>query len=308
MISLLDIFNKENIDSAQNALYAISYNVSSDEKIVKLFNDSVRKSFDKLKLKNCLLTLSQLNQKKTGIDDLVLKKLQPIEADEYVKEQVTNNIKFKTPSKKMKKPPSKAKDEKSKSKNDNTNKTTGSTGNLEKASSNKRKSSGDVGPTESKILKSSDDFSNEMSEKAEKMEVKSSDESLLEKANNYFQVDECLNEYEFKKQKIANRKANTDMGFKDVDELQKFNNSVERVKPVLQRVKLNLAGIRRYHEKLNSERWDVQWELRGSVLQELCEFYWKHVGNSAADHENYDTKLSSLSTKLADILQLPDLS
>ena len=308
MISLLDIFNKENIDSAQNALYAISYNVPSDEKIVKLFNDSVRKSFDKLKLKNCLLTLSQLNQKKTGIDDLVLKKLQPIEADEYVKEQATNNIKFKKPSKEMKKPPSKAKDEKSKSKNDNTNKTTGSTGNLEKASSNKRKSSGDVGPTESKILKTSDDFLNEMSEKAEKMEVKSSDENLLEKANNYFQVDECLNEYEFKKQKIANRKANTDMVFKDVDELQKFNNSVERVKPVLQRVKLNLAGIRRYHEKLNSERWDVQWELSGSVLQELCEFYWKHVGNSTTEHENYDTKLSSLSTKLADILQLPDFS
>jgi len=308
LIFLLDIFNKENTDSAQNALYAISYNVSSDEKIVKLFNDSVRKSFDKLKLKNCLLSLSHLNQYKSDIDELVLKKLQPIESDKYVKEQITNNIKFKKPSKKMKNPPSKAKDEKSKIKNDNTKKTTGSTGNLEKASSNKRKSSGDVGPTESKILKTSDDFSNEKSEKAEKMEVKSSDESLQEKTKNYFQVDECLNEYEFKKHKLINRKANTDFVSKDVDELQRFNNSVKMVEPVLQRVKLNLARIRRYHEKLNGERWDVQRELRHSVLQELCEFYWKHVGNSTAEHEDYDSKLSSLSTKLAGILQLPDFS
>jgi len=311
LISMLDIFNKENSKSAQNALYGISFNISDGKNIVKIFNQQVVKSFDKIKLKYCLMSLSQMNTNESEIDELVSKKLQPIAIDEYVTEKISNNIKFKKNPKKIKRSPNKAKDKSTNSNNDIINKTAFPTENAKKATSKKRRGGDDVASPENKIIKTStaeekhskDELESVDATEASEVEVKDSDESLQPKTKKNLELDECLKNF-----KIRSKKINTDLISNYHDEMQVYKQSVKRAESVLKNVKNNLENVRRYKEKLKGGRGIVQENLHRSILNELCEFYFNHVDDSTTEHENYDKVLSSLSTKLAQILQLPDFS
>ena len=301
---MLDVFKEENSKSAQNALYGISFNISDGKNIVKIFNQQVVKSFDKIKLKYCLLSLSQMNTNKTDIDELVSKKLKPIAIDEYVTEKISNNIKFKKKPKKLKKS---LNDGRLSSNNDKINKTE----NAKKATSKKRRGGDDVASPENKIIKTStaeekhskDELEKVDATEASEVEVKDSDESLQPKTKKNLELDECLKNF-----KIRSKKINTDLISNYHDEMQVYKQSVKRAESVLKNVKNNLENVRRYKEKLKGGRGIVQENLHRSILNELCEFYFNHVDDSTTEHENYDKVLSSLSTKLAQILQLPDFS
>ena len=296
LISTLDIFNKENLKSAQNALYGISFNVWDDKKITEVFNGQVRTNFNKSKLKSCLLSLSKLhkNGDKIDIDQLVSRKMKLIKVDGYVTEKVAHNVK----SKNLKKSSNKVKHESSpiKTNADNTmtNKTDTSKENNKKASK-KRKASDDVGSAKKKIIKVTELSREEPEEKVKKPQA----EEEIVPPNTKKELDDCLKEYKDRKREKCDVLADE---YKH--ELDQFNRSVERVEAVSKRVKNNIERIQNYVDKYKSRR-SIQEKLHASVLNELCEFYWKHV-HEPATGDDYDIKLSGLSTKLAEILKMPE--
>jgi len=265
-----------------------------------VFNGQVRTNFNKSKLKNCLLSLSKLhkNGDKIDIDQLVSRKMKLIKVDGYVTEKVAHNVK----SKNLKKSSNKVKHESSpiKTNADNTmtNKTDTSKENNKKASK-KRKASDDVGSAKNKIIKVTELSSDEPEEKVAGKSEKPQAEEIIVLPNTKKELDQCLKEYKDRKREKCDVLPN-----RYKHELNQFNRSVERVEAVSRQVENNIARIQNYMDKLKSRR-SFQEKLHGNVLHELCEFYWKHV-HEPATGDDYDIKLSGLSTKLAEILKMPE--
>ena len=295
LISTLDIFNKENLKSAQNALYGISFNVWDDKKIIEVFNGQVRTNFNKSKLKNCLLRLSKLNKNgdKIDIDQLVSKKMKLIKVDGYVTEKVAHNIK----SENLKKSLNKVKHESNPIKT-NANKTNTSKENNKKASK-KRKASDDVGSAKNKIIKVTELSSDEPEEKVAGKSEKPQAEEIIVPPNTKKELDDCLKEYKDRKRKKCEVLAD-----RFNDEQHQFNQSIKRMEAISKQVENNIARIQNYMDKLKSRR-SFQEKLHRSVLHELCEFYWKHV-HEPATGDDYVIKLLGLSTRLAEILKMPE--